>query len=252
MIKRYILCEDYDKEFTLNDQSCRYYSKKKMKTVYPDRGYTVFGAVGAGLKNKAVDTFLMNEVNYSYYTLKYAKLQYGIVGYFSCGDDQYIAIVKSKLGQRLLLMLIAFTFSVALVIGGLQPIGDKIILDPNIGDYNPKIELPEHTDPTKIVVPGYQDITILQQSDELYLALWNPDTNPCYFKFTIEVIGSKEKLYESGLIPPGKAITTVKLNRKLEKGVYPVLIRMDTYSLKDGKTPMNGGSSKISIHVVAE
>ncbi|MCI6467562.1 MAG: hypothetical protein MSA90_19115 [Faecalicatena sp.] len=122
-------------------------------------------------------------------------------------------------------------------------------IDLGAGKYNPKIEVPEDMDPTKIALPGFEGLVMEAGSDKLYAALWNPETNPCYFKFSLVLKETGETLYESGLVPPGKAITEVTLIRQMEEGEYPVLVKMDTFSLEDGTQPLNGGSSETILEV---
>lgn len=245
--------EDYDRKYTSEEFSClKYYSKKAMKKMYPNHGYIVIGAVGDGLDAKA-HTFEIDDQEHDYYHLKFSKVRYAVDGYIDCGDDCYIAVVKNHFAQHLMGMLIILMLIAGLLFGGYMLMKDRISVDPNITDYDPKITLPDNADPNRIAVPGYDKLKMIAGTDQLYAALWNPDTNPCYFKFTIILDDDDSMLYESGLVPPGKAITTVKLKKKLEtEGSYPVTIRMDTYSLEDGKTPMNSGTSKTVINVVKE
>lgn len=248
MNKIYQFQEAYDREFKSADYSCKYYSKRKMKAIYPDQGYIVIGAVGSGL-HKEAGKFRVKEWEYPYYKQSYPRLSYGVDGYIDCGNDQFLAVVKHKLLQHLIVPVLLLLILAGVVFGGMKLLGGKLDLDPGIKDYDPKIEMPVNADPDRIAIPGYGDLTMLADTDELYVALWNPDTNPCYFKFTIMLEENEKILYESGLVPPGKAITTVKLKKKLSEGTYPVLVKMDTFSLNDGETPMNGGSSKAVINV---
>lgn len=245
--------EDYDRKYSSEEFSClKYYSKKTMKKMYPNHGYIIIGAVGEGLNAKA-HTFKVEDQEHDYYHLKFSKFRYAVDGFIDCGKDSYIAVVKSCLTRNLLGMLIILMLVAGLLFGGYQLMKDRITLDPNISDYDPKITLPDNADPNRIAIPGYDKLTMIEGSDELYAAMWNPETNPCYFKFTIILDSDGSVLYESGLVPPGKAITTVKLKKTMTKaGTYPVTIRMDTYSLEDGETPMNSGTSKTEIIVVKE
>lgn len=128
----------------------------------------------------------------------------------------------------------------------------KLGIDPGAGKYNPEIGMPENMDPTKIALPGFEGLVMNAGSDKLYAALWNPETNPCYFKFSLELKETGEILYESGLVPPGKAITEETLTRKMDEGKYLVLVKMDTFSLEDDTQPLNGGSSETILEVRKE
>lgn len=243
--------KDYDRKFKSDDYSCQYYSKKLMKSAYPDKGYAVIGAIGNGLDKKA-GMFILEGKEIPYFKMNYSTIRYGIDGYIDCGNDQCIAVIKDCLIQRIILIILSLLIIIGLIFGGAFLLKDNIGLDPNISDYDPKIEMPANADPSRISIPGYTDMRMLADTDELYIALWNPETNPCYFKFSIILEQGEKVLYESGLVPPGKAITTVKLKEKMSEGVYPVLVKMDTFSLEDGKTPLNGGTSKASLTVIKE
>lgn len=244
--------DDYDRKYTSKEFSClNYYSKKMMKKMYPEHGYIIIGAVGEALENKA-QKFLIDDKEYDFYNLRYNKFFYGIDGYIDCGNDEFIAVIKSKLTRNLLILLLTLLLVAGALFGGYLLTKDKINLDPNVTDYVPKIELPDNSDPNRISIPGYSELRMLADTDELYAALWNPETNPCYFKFTIVLENGDKVLYQSGLVPPGKAITKVKLNEKMKEGEYPVLIKMETFSLEDGKTPMNSGTSKSVIQAIRE
>ena len=120
-------------------------------------------------------------------------------------------------------------------------------LDPSIGKYKPDIVLPEGADPTRITIPGYDNIHMEASSDTAYVALWNPDDNPCYFKFRIQLNSDGKVIYESGLIPPGYAVTEVQFNQKFQKGTYPVKIEIESYDLSNYETRLNGGEIETQI-----
>ena len=111
--------------------------------------------------------------------------------------------------------------------------------------------LPEggHTNEDQIILPGYVDLTFPAGEDEIEVVLPNPAGNPCYFRYTLMIEETGEILYQSKLIPPGKAVVEIKLSRPLTKGDYSLLIAIDSISLTDGRTPMNGGEQKVFLKV---
>jgi len=94
----------------------------------------------------------------------------------------------------------------------------------------------------QIVIPGYGDILLEADTRDVMLILPNPASNPCYFRFTILLRESGETIYSSGLVPPGKAIQSLKLKRALSEGDYPATILIETFSLDESRTPMNGAN----------
>lgn len=94
----------------------------------------------------------------------------------------------------------------------------------------------------QIVIPGYGEILLDADTRDVMLILPNPSGNPCYFRFSILLKDGNEEIYTSGLVPPGKAIEKLRLNRKLEKGNYPAIIQIETFSMDGTLTPMNGAN----------
>lgn len=102
-----------------------------------------------------------------------------------------------------------------------------------------------------VQIPGYGEITAAAGSESLKMSLVNPKDNPCYFQFTltVEKDGEEKTLYESGLVEPGKAVQEFDLEY-LPPGDYDMLIKINTYSLEDGTTRMNGAEVMTTLHVV--
>ena len=111
--------------------------------------------------------------------------------------------------------------------------------------------LPEggYTNEDQIVLPGYDQLTFPAGKQEIEIVLPNPKGNPCYFRYTLLLEDTGEILYQTTLIPPGKAVLEIKLSRPLPKGDYSLVIGIDSISLADGRTPMNGGEQKILLKV---
>lgn len=242
----YIAEEDYDKEFSINEYSClKYYSKKAMKQRYPKGGFAVLGGIGCDTK-EAKATFVYNEEEISYYPLQKNRFCYGVIGYVSLDHNQYIAIVKRTLIRNSILSISSILLSVALVFLVIQLLPESGI-DKNAKDYTPPEGMNIKTDPNHIALPGYDLIQMNANSDTAYIALWNPPDNPCYFKFVIQLEDSEKVLYESDLIPPGKAVTSIKMSQKFPQGEYKIKINVLTYSLDDKEKAMNGGVINATI-----
>jgi hypothetical protein len=58
-----------------------------------------------------------------------------------------------------------------------------------------------------------------------------------------------EILYQSPLIAPGKAVLEIELSRALSKGDYHLTIAIDSVSIADGRTPMNGAEHHVLLQV---
>ena len=58
---------------------------------------------------------------------------------------------------------------------------------------------------------------------------------------------TEEILYTSGLIEPGKAVVKETLNRPFPEGVYPITIKIRSYSLEDYEKELNGGAVQTNL-----
>ncbi len=100
-----------------------------------------------------------------------------------------------------------------------------------------------------IKIPGYPTIIPIKAGSAIApIALVNPEGNPCYFCFEIVIKETGESLYQSKMVPPGQAISGVTLSKTLEKGSYPALIKITTFSVDDG-SPMNTADQAVRIDV---
>ena len=122
----------------------------------------------------------------------------------------------------------------------------SVDLDPNAGKWDGS--KPEDKEPSSpgIKIPGYPSITIAADTENVKMALLNPEGNPCYFKFEILLKDSGETIYESKYVEPGNAITDVELNKPLSAGEYDATIKITTLSL-DGQNPLNGANVETVI-----
>lgn len=101
-----------------------------------------------------------------------------------------------------------------------------------------------------IKIPGYGELTIGKDAGGFQMSLVNPEGNPCYFKYTLEIPEMSAVLYDSDLIEPGKAITEFAVENLPEKGDYDLYINISTYSLDESLESMNGAQVKTILHVV--
>lgn len=127
-----------------------------------------------------------------------------------------------------------------------------VVLDPLSGKYHSDVELPEETDPYYIRIPGLTTIYLAEGSDTAKAVLWNPDSNPCYFVYSIELKDTEEIIYESGMIAPGNAVQEVHFNKTFDVGSYPIIIRVESYDLLEPENTMNGGEVEAKLVVVRE
>lgn len=245
----YTIEKNYDKEISISEySSLGYFSKKAMKQRYPKGGYAVLGGIGCGLK-KRQGTVVVEGKEEEVYEMHYSRFLYGVEGYVSLGQNQYLAVIKRKTGRNIL-AIVGIALLVSVVVLLLSTITENQGIDEDAKDYTPPAGMNIKTDPNHIALPGYGNIQMKAGSDTAYIALWNPPTNPCYFQFKITMAESEKVLYESALIPPGKAVTTVKMAQTIEKGSHEIKIQINTFALKNKKQAMNGGKLNATIIAV--
>ena len=101
----------------------------------------------------------------------------------------------------------------------------------------------------QIILPGYTELTFPAGEKRVDIVLPNPKVNPCHFRYTLILEETGEVLCQTKWIPPGQAVLQIELSRPLSKGEYSLVIVVDSVSLADGRTPMNGGAGKALLKV---
>lgn len=231
-------------------------SKKEMKQKYPAGGYKILGEV-TRKKGADKDFVIVHDYNDNKLYLQppgsYPPLIYRIYGYIPIRDDLYVAVKKKNTiaGATILLAAIVL-LTVGMNMKKTEPKQESLI-DPSAQKYETNLERPKDWEQTRILLPAYTDLTMKADTDEIYVALYNPEDNPCYFRFTIILDGEKEEeLFKTELVPPGQAVTKVTLPRKFEKGEYPITIRINSYLLTDSEKEVNGGEIKTKLIALEE
>lgn len=237
-----------DKIFTYRGRyKWKYFSKKAMKELFPEGGFKIIGEViEKPGKNREMPILNKDEKQLFVQPLKtYKKVLYKKIGYIWSEEYQGYVVIKKNNWLVLLLSLLALL----LLIGGIYwMLGNgKPNIDPNASTYESKISRPADMDQSKILIPGYRDWNMEAGTDEVYIALYNPKDNPCYFQFNVILNETGEILFETDLVPPGSAVTTVKLPRNFKKGIYPITLKISSFSLDDYEQKLNGGEVKVNI-----
>lgn len=122
----------------------------------------------------------------------------------------------------------------------------------NRGDTTSNISVTEKSDMQKtsesIAIPGYEllELDANRRAQTLYLS--NPSSNKCYFRISL-YLENETLLWKSDLIEPGKTSEPILLNQALKKGTYTnAVLKYDCYK-NDGKTPLNGAETKLTLWV---
>lgn len=239
----------YDKRI---DTKINYISHEELKERYPEGEYSIIGEISTKEKNeKGVNKKLINEEkNILVQPIgTYKESRYKTLGYIACENNEYVAVKKKK--GILALLLIILLILLTLLSGYFIMNKDKADIDPNAGDYSSALKRPDNIDNSQILVPGYGKFTIKKGSDTIDTAFFNPEGNPCFFKFTLIEKSTNEVLYESKLVPPGKGITPIKINKTFDEiGSYNAILKFQSFDLEDTDIEYNGSDIDVKLNVI--
>lgn len=167
-------------------------------------------------------------------------------------DKQTGSVTLSKRTLIIIIMVVLLLIVGGITMGlnwnnwfGEKPPASQTDFNPDIdgdaGEWTGEKPKDKGGEATGIKIPGYPSITLPADKKDVTVALLNPEGNPCYFTFKLVLKDSGETLYTSKMVPPGKAISKISLNRALPIGEYNATIQITTSSLEDG-TAMNGAN----------
>ena len=92
-------------------------------------------------------------------------------------------------------------------------------LDESDGEkWHGKQAIEHQTEVKQIAIPGIDKLYFVANQTEQQVNIYNPDTNDCSIKFTLEVDG--ETLWQSAECSPGYGFYTINLSKPLETGTY--------------------------------
>ena len=246
-LKIYKLCDDYDNIQKLDKkQEVGCYSKKKFKRLYENGGYLLCGTIDGNAKEEIGYIQVQGE-DIPYYSCQYNKRLYERVGYVQCEDDTFLVVLKNKIWKLLFFFLILLVLTILLILF-LRPYFQKgPDLEPGLQQFKAAAGLPDGYGKTSFIIPAYNQIQMKAGTDEAGVALWNPDRNQVYFKFTIRLERDESTIYESKLVPPGMALRIIRFDRTFSKGQYPISIQVRTFDIKNYKQELNSGEVKTEL-----
>lgn len=226
------------------------YSPKDIKRKYPRGGYKIKGEVyrknAADVAAALKDGPKKEKAMWLEAPGTYSKFLYYNAFFVPTGKNGFVLIKKRRKSLLVGAIIVIILIVLAAVFAFTKLNGPQV--DPNAAKYKSKLKH-ETKDPNSILIPGYNDWHMKPGTDEVYVALLNPEGNPCYFQFTIVDDEDGKELFSTKLVPPGQAISNVKLSQKLKKGTHSVTVQIKTYSLDDPTVKLNGANVKTKIVV---
>ena len=170
-------------------------------------------------------------------------------------ETHYHAISRRRRRRRIavacavVLILLAAAGAAMFLLAPRPDAGPRI--DPAAADYSiPGYENPDGMEQSRIRIPTYSTWDMEAGTDYVGVPLINAEGNPCYMRFTVKLKDTGEVLYESELVPPGKAIPDMTLKRALDAGTYPVTVSIAAFSLDDPSQALNG--AEMGTQIVAK
>lgn len=235
-------------------EKIRYIGAESLKNIHPDGDYIVIGEIAIKEMNDCGIEKEILEADTSIYIQPigtYQESQYKTVGFIPCvTEGEYIAVKKkkkTKLIAGILLILLLLSMSLG---GYFMMKGNGLDIDPNATNYESTLKRPDNIDSSQILIPGYGKFTIDVGSNTIDTVLFNPEGNPCFFKFTLLEKDTKDVLYESKLVPPGKGVTPIKLNKTFNKaGTYELVLKFESVDLEDTNITYNGSNIDVKLNV---
>lgn len=101
-----------------------------------------------------------------------------------------------------------------------------------------------------IDIPGFDSMSLKANTKEQSVNLYNPEANTCYFRISL-LLEDGTKLWESGLVEPGKGVYTITLQQELAAGDYEnATLKYECFAMDEAQTPLNGSEIKLTMHVL--
>lgn len=155
---------------------------------------------------------------------------------------------KRKPIVQICIVAVALTSAILLAIsfGDEKEGGKNAVVDSQAKDWELDEEVSGGVD--DISIPGYGTMVMKAGQKEQKVDMGNPPNNNCYFKITL-FLEDGTRIYQSGLIEPGKGFESIELEKTMEAGTYPAVIRYDCYSYDEEQEPLNGAESGFTLDV---
>lgn len=241
---------DYDNEVKIYGEEIECYSPKKMKELYPNKDYKVVGEVRAQNKKEAIERIgIGDKARKVAEPDAFNKILNKVVGYVAVGQDEYVALLQS----RVLFLILLFGFGVGILLIALLM---WLLLRPDvINPDNPMPEpdqyietLPDDSGETAPPRNGGGSVSMVYMLEaelslstgEISMYFQNPgDSNHDVTLSLYIVSGDQEILIAtSGRLPAGSGLYTMEFDQgsaKLSEGQYAALYRVAYYNPETGE-----------------
>lgn len=250
MIYKNRMTHDHDKTIQYQSQDVYCYSKKQLDKLYPNGGYKILGEAKANNKKDEIARLLLNKSDDELIISEegsHSALLYKSAGYVCVGDDEYVALLKSRL---FLILLLGGLGLLALLIYLLIPRG-PLVIDPDhpLPEKDPYVEVmgDDLTEKAEVDEGGGSVSMIYTleakaalSSGEVTIYFKNPNASSHDVVIELYLLaGEKEVLVaRSGRVEPGYALNRLDLMSDaavLSEGVYNGLYKVQCYDPETGE-----------------
>lgn len=98
-----------------------------------------------------------------------------------------------------------------------------------------------------IEIPGYGSMTLKADRIVQEVFLHNPEGNNCYFLISL-FLPDGTRLYQSGLIPPGKVIYSAEFSIEVSAGTYEnAILQYQCFRLSEEREKINGARTHLTL-----
>lgn len=251
-----------------------YYTAKEIKASYPDGGIRATGQFKYG--KKEIGKMVVNGIEEPVYKVE-NSIRYKAIGYVELENGTFVAVKKDRIAALILLILLGLLALVGLIFGvkyaistGLfnnnepttEPTTAPLAIDlgalEGSGIWD---KLPDENDmqSKNVTIRGITQINFKanQTRQNCILANDAKNENICFMQFTIyldnngdkKIDSGDEKIYESGLVQPGYAISHFDITRPLSAGNYKVIVLQQPYSWEKQTTKLNNMINAVDLIV---
>ena len=243
-----ILKKDYDKNIKINKQPYQCYSKKHLEELYPETHYEVIGEVC--YKNRK-ESIAQLENGDQYLDVcefeKHNRILYKKAGFVCVGEDEYIALLKSRIPFLILFfgllagLIISFYLILSLWLGlgpdhPLPPVDASATLLTD--DDTEKKESVDGGGSVSMIYTTEASLNLSTGKADMYFKNPNASNHDVTIELYIASEGNEVLIAESGLLKSGYGLyelSFIEDSAQLSEGVYNGIYRVSYYNPETGE-----------------
>ena len=255
-----ILTHDHDQKVKLDQEQILCYSKKQLDQLDPQGGYTILGETSKGNSKVAIGQFLARDSEFTVSEFgKHSRITNRVAGYVRVGQDEYLAILKSRWPFILLLLALLGILAVLIamllkgpeipVIQQEHPLPEQdhnaVIIDPD-SPLEPEEEEPDHQQGSSeegggsvsMIYTLEAKISLATKEISMYFKNPTASTHDVVCELYVISDGKEYRIAKSGRIPAGYELSTMTYTDEaaiLSEGMYSGKYKVQCYDPKTGE-----------------